>query len=94
MIKYLINLGMFYQPKNKLQKAVQEFFKEQERKVIAGESVNKYQDYFDERIDALNKQFTKCTPVKLNIWSHDSKDINIQIESVVGLSMLQFTEQL
>ncbi|QQS35756.1 MAG: hypothetical protein IPM56_16165 [Ignavibacteriales bacterium] len=94
MIKYLIDLGMVYQPKNKLHKAVQEFFKEQRRKVIAGESAKDYQYYFEARINALNKQFPNCTPVKLHVWSPDNNDICIQVESVVSLSMLQYTDQL
>ena len=92
MIKYLIELGSFYQPKNKLQKVVQEFFREQDRKVIAGESCKDYLFYFKTRIETLNKQFTNCKPVDLHIWSHDNKDQHIQIESLVGLSMLQFTD--
>lgn len=94
MIKYLINLGMFYQPKNKLHKAVQEIFSKEQRKVIERDDLRHYEVAFRKAIDDLNKQFPNCTPVKLNIWSPDGKDECIQIESLVGLSMLQFTDQL
>lgn len=90
---YLIDLGMFYQPKNKLCKAVQEFISKQQRKVFSDNRLKDYENYLEMNIKDLNKQFPKCTPVTINFWSPDGKDRNFQIESVVSLTMQHFINE-
>jgi hypothetical protein len=91
MTKYLVNLGMFYQPKNKLHKAIQEFIQKQSRKVIPDNDLKYYKNRLWAVIDNLNSLHPKCTPVKVNFWSSDN-DEHLQLENVVSLSMLKFEE--
>lgn len=92
MIKYLVELGMFYQPKNKLHKAIQEFIRNQQRKVIPKKDVYTYKEYLRRTIEKLNAENPKCTPVKCNFWNSDI-DEHLQLENVVSLSMLKFEEE-
>lgn len=91
MIKYLVNLGMLYQPKNKFHKAIQEFIGKQQRKVIPVKELYAYKIYLQVTIEKLSAEFPKCTPVKVHFWSSDN-DEHLQLENVVSLSMLQFKE--
>lgn len=93
MIKFLVDLGMFYQPKNKLCKAVQEFMGKQQRKVFSAHQMMDFKKYLKKNVEALNKQFPKCTPVQINFWSPDGSDHMMSIESVVSLSMKLFKDE-
>jgi len=92
MTKYLVELGLFYQPKNKLHKTIQEFIAKQQRKVIDRTVLSAYKKQLEDKINTLNSQFPKCTPVKVNFWSSDN-DEHLQLENVVSLSMLKFEEK-
>lgn len=91
MTKYLVDLGSFYQPKNKLHKAIQEFIAKQQRKVIDRAVLSAYKKQLENKINTLNSQHPKCTPVKVHFWKSDI-DEHFQIENVVSLSMLKFEE--
>ncbi|MBS4034363.1 MAG: hypothetical protein KGZ85_07870 [Ignavibacterium sp.] len=92
MIKYLIILGMFYQPKNKLHKAIQEFIGQQNRKVIKEENLQAYKKYLGDGIERLNDQHRKCTRVSANFWKSET-DEHLHLENVVSLSMFKFKEK-
>lgn len=91
MIKYLINLGVFYQPKNSLHKSIQNFIGTQQRRVINDSNLESYKEYLSNAIERLNSDHPKCTPVKIHFWGSES-DEHLQLESVVSLSMLKFEE--
>lgn len=92
MTKYLVDLGMFYQPKNKLQKAIQGFIREQQRKVFSKDYFLTYKQYLREGVEKLNADYPKCTPIKINFWSGE-KDEHLQLEGVVSLSLLRFEDR-
>ncbi len=92
MTKYLIDLGMFYQPKNKLHKAIQEFIGEQKRKVIKDKDLQTYKKNLGVEVTRLNKEHPKCTPVNFHFWKSEV-DEHLQLENVVSLSMLKFEEE-
>lgn len=90
--KYLVQLGLCYQPKNKLHKAIQEFVGKQHRKVIDRSVLSAYKRQLENKINTLNSQFPKCTSVKCNFWKSDT-DEHLHLENVVSLSMLKFEEK-
>lgn len=92
MTKYLVDLGSFYQPKNKLHRAIQEFIARQQREVIKEKDLEGHKEYLKTVITSLNEQHPKCTPVKCNFWKSDI-DEHLHLENVVSLSMLKFEEE-
>ena len=91
MTKYLCELGSFYQPKNKLHKAIQEFIQQQHRRVIPADKLTEYEKILKERIEILNKLNPKCTPVEVHFWK-SIIDEHLHLENVVSLAMLKFED--
>lgn len=92
MTKYLIDLGMFYQPKNKLHKAIQEFISIQKRKVIKSKDLNTYKKYLGDNIMRLSDEHPNCMSASFNFLKSDI-DEHLNIVNVVSLSMLKFEEE-
>lgn len=66
---YLASIGMIYNPKNKLCKAIQDEIKSWDRKLIPEENITEVKNEIIESIAKLNNQFPKCRPVRGEFWS-------------------------
>lgn len=92
---YFTYVGMEYAAKNKLQDAVQKFILSKNRMVVDSSKVPAYKAEIIKHIGELNKQFTRCTPLKPDFWQppkigdHQSHDFILSFsgESVIHFSL-------
>lgn len=63
--------------KNKLEIAVHDYLKDNERQVIPALEVKKFKEKIVKRIDELNKTHIRCTPVKVQWDSWNNKDYSL-----------------
>ena len=89
---YLGRVGQFLQPKNKLEKAIQSFIKEYDRVVIYATHIEVAKNAIQNRINALTKEFSKCTPIKADWWTpaHDRND-EIKDWVIGGVDCVRFS---
>lgn len=57
-----------YAVKNKLEKAVQQLLVENNRLIIPKDEVVKFQGRITDKIEELNQQHPRCTPLKPYFW--------------------------
>lgn len=69
--------------KNKLEEAIKQFIKENDRKVIDAAKSGEFRVIIEARILELNKKFPRCTPLKVSFWkSPISSEHDIHMEGV------------
>lgn len=66
---YLGHIGQFLQPKNKLEKAIQEYIKFFDRKLIPETKIEDYKTEINKNIEVLTAKHSKCTPIRSDWWS-------------------------
>ena len=73
---YLAHVGLFLNHKNKLEKAIQDFIKSYDRSIILATHIEVAKKAIQNRVDALTKEFPKCTPIKADWWTpaHNKND--------------------
>lgn len=79
MIYYLADVGIIYVAKNKLCKAVQDFVKSYDRKLIPEADFSKIKREIVNGILQLNKQFPRCTATKPTFCTHDNEDYMLSL---------------
>lgn len=62
MKKYITRISQFYSGKNKLDKAIQEFIKQNDRLLIDSKDLKKFKESIIQHINFLNQEFKNCTP--------------------------------
>lgn len=60
---YFSHISATYSHKNKLEQAIYELLKENDRLIIPEADIIKFQGKITDRIEELNKEFPRCTPV-------------------------------
>lgn len=69
---YLGHVGQFLQPKNKLEKAIQNYIKLYDRKLLPEYDLQLYKIEINDKIKALTAEHSKCTPIKSDWWTPSS----------------------
>lgn len=89
MKKYMSYCSQFLSHKNKLEEAVKNFIKDNDRKIIDEKDAAKFRVMISDGILELNKKFPRCTPLKASFWKSpisSEKDIHMD-----GIDCARFT---
>jgi hypothetical protein len=78
-----------WQSKNNLQKAAHKLAIEMDRILISENRVPGFKKEFQERIESLNKEFSRCKPLNFSISSSHERngDITIWCDGVFSMSL-------
>lgn len=87
MEKYLTRVGQVYSAKNKLEIAVQDFLKGNDRKLINGTDLKKFKDGIIKHIEFLNFENSRC---KSKNPSWFISDINFKDHAISGIDCITF----
>lgn len=71
-----------YVTKNKLEKAVQDLLKENDRLIVEEKELVKFQGKITDRIEELNKAHPRCTPVKPYFWKQGNGDYSFSPQNM------------
>lgn len=85
----------YWVAKNKLAAAAKKVARKMERQIIPGDQVEGYKSAFRKQIEDLNKTFSRCKPLKLEIWKEPSDrtgDIFIDISCVFTINLFKVKE--
>lgn len=74
MIKYMGEVS-FLCSKNNLEKAIHNFIKKYDRKIILASHIEVAKKAIIMQVDILSDAFPRCTPVKVNFWT-PARDAN------------------
>lgn len=81
-----------YFPKNKLWKEIQNYLKSLDRRLIFERDISDAKRIIIKKINDLNKQFSRCKPVKASFWQGPiDKDFILSLdgESIIGFTFLK-----
>ena len=82
--------------KNRLDKAAKEVAMIMDRKIINQEDIEVFKTEFTYRIDIINKEFSRCKPLVLDIWLPEHRkgvnDISFSISGVFDLMLFEAKE--
>jgi len=73
-MQYFSYLGYTLTLKNNLEKAIVEFLKENDRKVINESNLSGFKKYIVDGIELLNQKFNKCKPRRVSWWEPKKGD--------------------
>lgn len=87
MKKYFTYIGYNWQGRNKLDEAIREFLKTQNRLIITETDLEGFKRMILEKIDELSRQFNRCKPTKGYWWmsklrAGDSNDDSLSFDGV------------
>lgn len=78
---YLGHCGQFLQPKNKLEKFLQNYLQQNfDRKVIDETEIEKTKAAILKRIVGMNLDHAKCTPIEAAWWTNTPPFIDVEIQ--------------
>lgn len=87
---YLGEVNQFLAPKNKLEKAIQHYMKEFDRKLIPEKSIEDYKTEIIANIKVLNSEHPKCTAVNPYWWTPATVCDEIQDWIIGGVDCVRF----
>lgn len=70
-MRYYLHYGHSLVPKNKLDKAIQDYFKSIDGVLIGEGKLNGFKAHLSLKISQLNGEHSRCTPIKIDFWSPD-----------------------
>jgi len=68
---YIVIIGAKYNPKNKLQKEIQEFLSTQDRKIITVDNLDVFKKNIIAYPKILNHDYPKCKPLQPSWWTNN-----------------------
>lgn len=71
---YFAHISNTYSPKNKLQEAVLEFIQTHNRELVPEGTIVKWMGAITDKIEELNAQYKRCTPIEAYFWQPGPKD--------------------
>lgn len=81
----LVYVGQSYVPKNRLENAIQEYLKLNDRKLLSGNEIAEFKKAILDQISAFNDKYSRCTPVRASwIKNHENKQPADEILSLGG----------
>ncbi|MCX8533066.1 hypothetical protein [Chryseobacterium luquanense] len=89
MKKYLTRISQVYSAKNKLERSIQGFIKNNDRLLIDEKDLNQFKAQVIQHINFLNQEFQKCTP-KSPSWFHCGETKQRKDWSISGIDCIVF----
>lgn len=89
MNKYLTRVSQVYSSKNKLEAAIQEFIKSNDRLIIDGKDLNEFKWKIIQHINFLNLENARCTP-KCASWYKAGESSKLKDWGISGVDCVAF----
>lgn len=89
MKKYITRVSQVYSAKNKLEKAIQEFIKTNDRLLIDGKDLSQFKNQIIQHINFLNEEHRRCSS-KRSSWFNSSSDSKIKDFGLGGIECIAF----
>jgi len=89
MNKYLTRVSQVYSSKNKLEKAIQDFIKCNDRLLIDSKDLNEFKSKIIQHINFLNLENARCSP-KSASWYNAGESSKIKDWGISGVDCIAF----
>ena len=87
---YLGQVNQFLAPKNKLEKAIQEYIKIFDRKLVKEAELEDYLTEIKENVKSISKAHSKCTPIDAHFWTPAQFNDEVKDQVLGGVDCVRF----
>ena len=88
---YLGDVGQILSPKNKLEKAIQDFINCYDRVIINATHIEVAKTAITNRIKLLTASYPKCTPIEARWWTPDKFNEEVKDWVIGGVDCVRFS---